>query len=68
MNISAGNNTILADYPHTHVFEATSIKLAISLIFFLNLFIGNILWAGIIHFEKYGGDPQKRSITNRLGF
>ena len=29
------------------------------------LTIGNILWFGIIHFELYGGDPKKRSITNK---
>ena len=30
------------------------------------LTIGNILWFGIIHFELYGGDPKKRSITNKV--
>ena len=30
------------------------------------LTIGNALWSGIIHFELYGGDPKKRSITNRV--
>ena len=29
------------------------------------LTIGNVLWFGIIHFELYGGDPKKRSITNK---
>ena len=30
------------------------------------LTIGNVLWFGIIHFELYGGDPKKRSITNKV--
>ena len=32
------------------------------------LTIGNALWSGIIHFELYGGDPKKRSITNRVRY
>ena len=28
------------------------------------LMIGSLLWFGIIHFERFGGDPQKRSISN----
>ena len=28
--------------------------------------IGSLLMFGIIHFEKFGGDPQKRSLGNRL--
>ena len=32
------------------------------------LTIGNALWSGIIHFELYGGDPKKQSITNRVRY
>ena len=28
--------------------------------------IGSFLFLSAIHFERYGGDPQKRSISNRL--
>ena len=28
--------------------------------------LGNALLMGIIHYERFGGDPQKRSIRNRL--
>ena len=27
---------------------------------------GSFLWFGIIHFERFGGDPQKRSISNHI--
>ena len=27
---------------------------------------GGFLWFGIAHFEKFGGDPCKRSISNQL--
>ena len=28
--------------------------------------LGSLLMLGIIHYEKFGGDPQKRSLGNRL--
>ena len=30
------------------------------------LVIGSLLWFGIIHFERFGGDPHKRSISNHI--
>ena len=30
------------------------------------LVIGSLLWFGVIHFERFGGDPQKRSISNHI--
>ena len=42
----------------------TKIITALTCIFVLT--IGNALWSGIIHFELYGGDPKKRSITNKV--
>ena len=30
------------------------------------LTIGNVLWSCIIHFELYGGDPNKGTITNKV--
>ena len=31
-----------------------------------NMGLGIPLWFAIIHFEKFGGDPQKRSLSNIL--
>ncbi len=28
--------------------------------------IGNSLLFGVVYYEKYGGDPQKRTLVNRL--
>ena len=28
--------------------------------------LGNALLIGIIHYERFGGDPQKRSVRNRM--
>ena len=33
---------------------------------FLNLTLGNALLLGVWHYERFGGDPQKRSLQNRL--
>lgn len=41
--------------------QAVTIVIALVL-----LAIGNVLWIGIIQFEKFGGDPQKRSLANML--
>ena len=30
------------------------------------LLFGNIFYLGIVHYERYGGDPLKRSIQNQL--
>ena len=30
------------------------------------LFFGSIFYLGIVHYERYGGDPLKRSIQNQL--
>ena len=33
---------------------------------YLLVTLGSLLYAGIIHFEHYGGDPQKRTFTNKM--
>ena len=37
-----------------------------SLAFVIAGTLGNALLIGIIHYERFGGDPQKRSFRNRL--
>ena len=41
-------------------------KVAASLICFLNQIPGNFGWLGLIQFEKFGGDPLKRRITDQV--
>ena len=52
----------------TKLSEITSTwDLAISsLAFVISGTFGNALLIGIIHYEKFGGDPQKRSVRNRM--
>ena len=47
------------------VYDNIPTKVITILICIFVLTIGNALWFGIIHFELYGGDPKKRSITNK---
>ena len=28
--------------------------------------LGTALWSGVLHYEWFGGDPQKRSLSNRM--
>lgn len=48
------------------IYESLPLKLTLIVTCLLLLIIGNALWFGIIHFEKFGGDPQKRSLANIL--
>ncbi len=41
-------------------------KIGFALTMSLPTFVGGILFAGIISFETYGMDPQKRSLTNQV--
>ena len=50
------------------VFDNIPTKVITALTCVSILTIGNALWSGIIHFELYGGDPKKRSITNRVRY
>ena len=43
-------------------------KVAASVICFLIQFPGNLGWLGLIQFEKFGGDPLKRRITDQVLF
>ncbi len=48
--------------------EAPSFKVQVigGITYGVSLTIGNLLRFGIIHFERYGGDPMKRSFGNHM--
>lgn len=48
------------------ILESWILRFTLILISILIFLIGNILWFGIAHFEKFGGDPKKRCISNSL--
>ena len=49
-----------------HVYSATGFKIPMTILSVLCLFIGNPMYMGLIHFERFGGDPKKRSVSNQL--
>ena len=63
MNLST--NTKLEIY-YDKLFGNPTAKFAQIVFLTLTYLIGPILLSGIIAYEKYGGDPQKRNIINRL--
>ena len=63
MNLST--NTKLEIY-YEELFGNPTAKFAQIVVLTLTYLIGPILSSGIIAFEMYGGDPQKRNIINRL--
>ena len=64
MNISKVNliqhNPLPVSFPQT-VFVVSYIAFVLFV-----LFVGTALHAGIISFERYGGDPQKRGLVNEV--
>jgi hypothetical protein len=45
---------------------SSTIKVLFTLNFITIEIFGNFLFGGIIHFEKWGSDPQKRDLSNQL--
>ena len=77
MNVSSQVPTDLTSNPnistdmklewfHEELFGSPTAKIAQITLYFINHIISPILFAGIIAYEKYGGDPQKRNIISRL--
>ena len=50
---------------YKNLYEYISTKIIEVIIYSLVETVGNALWWGIIHYELFGGDPMKRSITNK---
>ena len=54
-------NPILAE-----VFESPPFKIVAVIVYLLLMLVGCVLLFLVIHFEQFGGDPQKRSIFNQM--
>ncbi len=52
--------------PYSHLNGHYWIKILIGMSQILALAVGSGLNAGIIHFERYGGDPMKRGVLNQV--
>ena len=50
---------------YKNLYEYISSKVFAVIIYTLVETVGNAFWGGIIHYELFGGDPMKRSITNK---
>jgi hypothetical protein len=62
MNCSTTNTSFEGD-----TIDYIPLKVIISIQFALIDTVGTLLYLGIIHYEKWGGDPKKRSLLNQLG-
>ena len=51
---------------HEELFGGPASSIVYIVLMVVNHIIGPFLLAGIIAYERYGGDPQKRNIINRL--
>ncbi len=67
--ICATNNQSYAFSIQQDQFESTRslpIKICVTMAFIVRATLGNIYYLGLIHFEKFGEDPMKRSTMNRI--
>ena len=48
------------------MFEDTSMTIYAIVVYIFNMPVGSVLWFLVIHYERFGGDPMKRSISNKL--
>ena len=48
------------------MFEDTSMTIWAIVVYIFNMPVGSVLWFLVIHYERFGGDPMKRSISNKL--
>ena len=48
------------------MFEDTIMTILAIIVYIFNMPIGSVLWFLVIHYERFGGDPMKRSISNKL--
>ena len=46
--------------------DSLPLKFCHGIIFIVGEFIALVSYYGFVHFEKYGGDPMKRSLKNKL--
>ena len=63
----AENNLLLTEIDDFKLsFESFVIKIMTVIIFLILMTAVNIFDLTVIHFEKYGGDPMKRSLVNQM--
>ena len=52
--------------PFPNFFADTPSRIYQGIVTILTMLFGSILYLGIIYYERFGGDPLKRSIQNRM--
>lgn len=67
--MSAVNDTVLnnqSEMAYQYLYGGVEGKICLYLYLVLSMGVGSVLSGGIVYYENFGGDPQKRSILNRL--
>ncbi len=53
--------------PYEYVYDGFVLRTVLAVLICVVTAIGTILYLGLISFERFGGDPQKRGILNQVG-
>ena len=63
---SKNQSFVEVDPDFSDAYDSPTIKVISLIIYFLGLPMGCVLHFLVIHYEQFGGDPQKRSIYNQI--
>ncbi len=63
--MSEFNRADISDH-FKYIYSSLVFKISLTLLGSVCLMFGNVMYVGIIHFERFGGDPKKRTVSNRL--
>ena len=53
---------------YENIYESLTLRITLCLICLALMTVGSVLWFVLITFERFGGDPQKRSLSNQLTY
>ena len=69
MNISfveSNEGSVIGFEPFQDLIVDAPLRIYQGVVAIFSLLFGSIFYLGIVHYERYGGDPLKRSIQNRM--
>ena len=64
--VESNEGSLIGFQPFQDLIVDAPLRIYQGIVSIFTLLFGNIFYWGIVHYERYGGDPLKRSIQNQL--
>ena len=64
--VESNEGSVIGFEPFQDLIVDVPLRIYQGIVAIFTLLFGSIFYLGIVHYERYGGDPLKRSIQNRL--